>query len=121
MNWRVPAFVQETGLDAMCWPTHNEAGAVSCTSLAIYGDGGNRTRVRETRSRISTSLVGHCIVVWGVAADRATPEPSRWEPKLPLRHLYRRQRAARWLFDVRSPTRQHETGGDVTARRSFCS
>ena len=85
------------------------------TSLvARDGDGGNRTRVREIRPRTSTSLVGFCFVVWGVAADRATPRPSRWEPKFPLEHSYRHQSAARRLFDVRPPARRRKTGADVT-------
>ena len=34
------------------------------------GDAGNRTRVRNTRRRISTSLVGPCYLAWRLAADR---------------------------------------------------
>ncbi len=34
------------------------------------GDAGNRTRVRNTRRRISTSLVGSCYLAWRLAADR---------------------------------------------------
>ena len=84
-------------------------------SLVVCGgDGGNRTRVRENRPRTSTSVVGNCFLVRGVAADRATPGTSRWEPRLPLEHSYRRRNAARRLFDVRPPIRRRETGADVT-------
>jgi hypothetical protein len=78
------------------------------------GDGGNRTRVREIRPGTSTSLVGLCFLVRGVAADRATPGTSRWEPKLPLERSYRHRSAARWLSDVQPPARQREAGADVT-------
>jgi len=86
-----------------------DASLVTCG-----GDGGNRTRVRRIRPGTSTSLVGLCSLVRGVAADRATPELSRWEPKLPLEYSYRRRSAARRLFYARPLARRRETRADVT-------
>jgi len=84
-------------------------------SLVICGgDGGNRTRVRRTRSGTSTSVVGLLSLARGVTADRATPGPSRWEPKLPLEHSYRHRSAARQLLYARPPDHRRETRADVT-------
>ena len=58
-------------------------------------------------------------LTWGVAADRAAPRPSRWEPKLPLERPYRHRSAARRLFDARPPGHRRETGADVTASGQF--
>jgi len=88
-----------------------DASLVTCG-----GDGGNRTRVREIRPGTSTSVVGLFVsLVRGVTADRATPEPSRWEPKLPLERSYRRLSAARQHCYARPPARWREIGADVTA------
>ena len=89
--------------------------ASSDASLVTGGDGGNRTRVREIRPRTSTSLVGRFRLVQAVAADRATSKTSRWEPKLPLEHSYRRRSAARRYFDARPPVYRRETGADAIA------
>jgi hypothetical protein len=98
----------------------HEAGT-ACWAPASYGggDGGNRTRVRETRARTSTSLAGPSCVARGVAASRATPEPSRWEPKLPLRRSYRLGSAAlRQLCACPCPAEGGQ--GDVTLTGQCC-
>jgi hypothetical protein len=93
----------------------NEAGTLFYASLVpCGGDGGNRTRVREIRTETSTSLAGPCSLARGVAADRATPGPSRWEPKLPLKRSYRHGSAARRFSDARPPAYRRKTGADVT-------
>ena len=103
------------GLKAQRGSHLDDASLVTCG-----GDGGNRTRVRGTRPGTSTSVVGLLSLARGVAADRATPGPSRWEPKLPLEHSYRRRSATRRLFDARPPAHRRETGADVTVLRSVC-
>ena len=49
----------------------------------------------------------------GVVADHATLEPSRGEPKLPLKRPDRRRSAARRHFDARPPTYRREARADV--------
>ena len=83
------------------------------------GGPGSRWRWRESNPRPKNSnkdiykLSRPLLLGQGVAADNATPGTSRWEPRLPLEHPYRRRDAARQLLDTRPPVRWRETRASV--------